>query len=85
MIDKETYFKIKHHIRLLSKPQLRKLIEDMELNDREASLLLATYDEQTCTKICMDNFMCETSYRENMKCIYSKIKHYYDYIDFTNF
>lgn len=81
MITKENYHKLKKHIRTLSRPQVKQLCLEMELDDMETKLLLSSYDKDLVVKICMDNFICESAYKKYIKLIYSKV---YNYFQYTN-
>lgn len=79
MITKENYHKLKKHLRTLSRPQVKKLCSDMELDEMETKLLLSSYDRELVVKTCMDNFICESAYKKYIKLIYSKVYNYYEY------
>ena len=79
MITKENYHKTKRYVKALSKPQIKELCADMELNDLEAKLLISSYDGESVIKICMDNYICESAYTKYIKMVYSKVYNYFRY------
>lgn len=79
MISKRDYHRLKKYLRLLSKPQLRSLISDMELSKDEENLLLSWYDGDSVIKTCMENYISEDTYTNYLKKIFSKIYHYFEY------
>lgn len=81
MITKADYHKTKHYVKLLSKPQVRQLCSDMELNSLESKLVLSSYDNEMVVKFCMDNYISESAYTKYIKNVYSKI---YNYLVYTN-
>ncbi len=81
MITKDNYHRVKHYLKSLSKPQVKNLCVDMELSEFEKNLLLAMYDNELVTKICMDNFICETTYNKYIKSIYTKVYNYLIYLN----
>lgn len=76
MINKKKYHEIKNYIKVLSRPQIKQLCDDMELTDDEKKLLLETYDGFSVTKICMTHYISNYTYTNNMHIIYSKINNY---------
>lgn len=79
MINKSDYHKLKKYLRLMSKPQVRDLIEKMELSDEESKLFLSWYDGDTVVKTCMENYISEDTYTNHLKKIFSKVYNYFDY------
>lgn len=63
----------------MSKPQVRDLIEKMELSDEESKLFLSWYDGDTVVKTCMENYISEDTYTNHLKKIFSKVYNYFDY------
>jgi hypothetical protein len=83
MIGKEDYHKIKKYIKNLSRPQIKQLCSDMELNTIETNLLLSSYDGDMIVKVCLDNYISETTYTKYIKKVYSKVYNYFLYINIT--
>ena len=81
MISKDNYHNIKRYVKHLSKPQIKQLCSDMELTDLETNLLLSSYDGELVVKVCMDNYISETTYTKYIKIIYSKVYNYLNYIN----
>lgn len=79
MINKSDYHKLKKYLRLMSKPQVRDLIEKMELSDEESKLFLSWYDGDTVVKTCMENYISEDTYTNYLKKIFSKVYNYFNY------
>lgn len=79
MLTKTNYHKIKHYLKSLSKPQIKDLCSNLELSEFEKTILLSTYDNELVSKICMDNFICETTYNKYIKSVYTKIYNYFIY------
>lgn len=81
MIDKKDYHKLKKYIRTLCRLQVRQLCIDAELNDFETKLFLASYDNQSVVKTCMNLFISNSSYTNYIKIVYSKV---FNYLKFAN-
>lgn len=79
MITKDEYHKLKAEIKLLSKPEIKKLCEDMELTDYEKSLLMSSYNGESVVKICMEHYISNYTYNIDIKTIYTKIKNYLNF------
>ena len=79
MITKSDYHRLKKYLKVLSKPQLRNLISEMELSKDEENLLLSWYNGDSVIKTCMENYICEDTYTSYLKKIFSKIYNYFNY------
>lgn len=79
MISKSDYLKLKKHLKVQSKVQIKDLIGTLELNPDEGKLLLSWYNGDKVIKTCMENYISEDTYTSNLKKIFSKIYNYFNY------
>lgn len=79
MIGKTQYLEMKKYLKHLSKPQIRQICEDVELNDRESETLINWYDSDSFTDFSMNEYVCYNTSRAYIKDIMSKINNYNQY------
>jgi hypothetical protein len=79
MINKSNYHKLKRYLKVQSKVQIEDLIRTLELNEDETSLLRSWYNGDTVVKTCMEHYICEDTYTNHLKKIFSKIYNYFNY------
>lgn len=83
MINKSDYHKLKKYLRVQPKVQILHFIDAIQLNDEEAKLLISWYNGDTVVKTCMEHYICQDTYTNHLKKVFSKICNYFRYENIT--
>lgn len=75
------YTDLKRELKTWSKPQIKKLCDDMEMCDTNRDLLLAWYNGESVIKISMENYFTPKTYHDHMKKLFTRIYNYRDYCE----
>lgn len=79
MVNYKDYIELKKIIKYECRPNIIDLCDKMGLNDFEKRLLLDFYDGKTRTESCFRFNICESTYTNKMRLLFTKIAKYINY------